>query len=193
MTLYLKKRKETGMAMIMIGVIAVCLAGWGVSVHRRLVTMHENINNAMGQIGVQLSACFEALTVLLNLTRAYDAHEYQTMIETIKSHQSVITAKSKPYDVLKQESVISETLGRIYIVARRYPKLKADENYARGMNALDRYEKMVCTSRLIYNDSVTKYNREIRRFPTLLLAGIFGFRQREYLEAVEKKTDMRGV
>ena len=181
------------MVMIMTGVIAVCLVGWGVSVHRRLVTMDENINNAMGQIGVQLSACLDTLTALLNLTRGYAAHESQTMIETIKSRRSIITAKSAPHDVLQQESVIFEALRRIYIVAERYPKLKADENYARGMNAVDRYEKMVWTSRLIYNDSVTKYNREIRRFPTLLLAGIFGFRQREYLEAVEKKTDMRGV
>ena len=53
------------------------------------------------------------------------------------------------------------------------------------MNALDNYEKMIHTSRLIYNDNVTRLNRELRLFPTSLIAGVFGFREREYLNAVE--------
>ena len=76
------------------------------------------------------------------------------------------------------------------MVAERYPELKANENYAKCMNAVDSYEKMVRTSRLIYNDSVTKLNREIRMFPVSLLAAPFGFRARDYLEAVEEKADM---
>ena len=93
-------------------------------------------------------------------------------------------------DVLKQEGIISEALGRISMVAERYPELKANENYAKCMNAVDSYEKMVRTSRLIYNDSVTKLNREIRMFPVSLLAAPFGFHTRDYLEAVEEKADM---
>ena len=76
------------------------------------------------------------------------------------------------------------------MVAERYPELKANENYAKCMNAVDSYEKMVRTSRLIYNDSVTKFNREIRMFPTSLLAGALGFAPRAYLEADERKADM---
>ena len=93
-------------------------------------------------------------------------------------------------DVLKQEGIISEALGRISMVAERYPELKANENYAKCMNAVDSYEKMVRTSRLIYNDSVTKLNRAIRMLPTSLIAGLLGFRQRDYLEAAEDKADM---
>lgn len=52
-------------------------------------------------------------------------------------------------------------------------------------DAVDSYEKMVCTSRLIYNDSVTRLNRELRMFPVSMIAGIFGFHQREYLETVK--------
>ena len=58
------------------------------------------------------------------------------------------------------------------------------------MNAVDSYEKMVRTSRLIYNDSVTKLNRSLRMFPASLIAGILGFHQRDYLETVESKADM---
>ena len=80
--------------------------------------------------------------------------------------------------------------GRISMVAERYPELKADKNYAKCMDAVDSYEKMVRTSRLIYNDSVTKLNREIRMFPTSLVAGALGFHARDYLEHQEGKADM---
>ena len=171
-------------------VVIVFLALWVISCQRRLAVMDENVNNAMAQIGVQLSSRFDALTTLLDLTREYAAHEPQTLIETIKSCRSVITAASTPNDVLKQECVISEALNRISMVAERHPELKANENYARYMNAVDSYEKMTNTSRLIYNDSVTKLNRELRMFPSSLLGVVFGFRQRDYLEAVEANTDM---
>ena len=176
--------------LIIIALLVVLLAGWVMSTQRRLVVMDENINNAMTQIGVQLSSRFDALTALLDLAKGYAAHESQTLIETIKSRRSVITAKSTPQDVLQQEGVISEALGRISMVAERYPELKADKGYAKCMDAVDSYEKMVRTSRLIYNDSVTKLNREIRMFPVSLIAGMLGFRQRDYLEAREDKADM---
>ena len=176
--------------LIIIALLVVLLAGWVMSTQRRLVVMDENINNAMSQIGVQLSSRFDALTALLDLAKGYAAHESQTLIETIKSRRSVITAKSTPQDVLQQEGVISEALGRISMVAERYPELKADKGYAKCMDAVDSYETMVRTSRLIYNDSVTKLNREIRMFPVSLIAGMLGFRQRDYLEAREDKADM---
>ncbi len=178
------------MGYIIIGAIIALLIIWIISVQRKLVGMDENINNAMSQIGVQLSSRFDALAALLDLTKGYADQESQTMIETIKSRRSVITATSTPEDVLKQERVISEALGRISMVAEQSPELKANGNYAKCMNAVDSYEKMVRTSRLIYNDSVTKLNRELRMFPTSLLAGAFGFHQREYLETVEEKADM---
>ena len=178
------------MTIIVIVLVLVLLASWIISTQRKLVIMDENVNNAMSQIGVQLSSRFDALTALLDLAKGYAAHESQTLIETIKSRRSVITAKSTPEDVLKQEGVISEALGRISMVAERYPELKADKGYAKCMDAVDSYEKMVRTSRLIYNDSVTKLNRELRLFPTSLVARLLGFHMRDYLEQQEEKADM---
>ena len=112
------------MELIAIGAALAIIVIWAISVQRRLAVMDENINNAMSQIGVQLSSRFDALTALLDLTKGYAAHESQTLIETIKSRRSVITATSTPDDVLKQEGVISEALGRISMVAEQYPELK---------------------------------------------------------------------
>lgn len=176
--------------LIVLGIVVVLLVLWVLSTQRRLVVLDENINNAMSQIGVQLSSRFDALTALLDLTKGYAKHESETLIETIKSRRSVITASSTPNDVLRQEGIISEALGRIAMVAEQYPELKANENYAKTMDAVNKYENLVRNSRLIYNDSVTKLNREIRMFPVLLIAGMLGFRQRDYLQEQEDKALM---
>ena len=80
------------MPFLIIGALVAILVVWAISVQRKLVVMDENINNAMSQIGVQLSSRFDALTALLDLTKGYAAHESQTLIETVKSRRSVITA-----------------------------------------------------------------------------------------------------
>ncbi len=164
--------------------IIVIVAGivlWIISTQRRLVVLDENISNAMNQIGVQLSSRFEALTALLDLTKGYAKYESETLIETIKSRRSVITAKSIPDDVIRQEGIISEALGKIAMVTKQYPELKSNQTYIKSMDAVQTFENMMRTSRLIYNDSVTKMNREIRMFPVSMIAGMLGFRQREYL------------
>jgi LemA protein len=150
------------LTLIAIIAVAAVIVLWIISTQRKLVVLDENISNAMSQIGVQLSSRFDALTALLDLTEGYAKHESETLIETIKSRRSVITAKSTPDDVLRQEGIITEALGRIAMVAEQYPELKANQSYIKTMDAVQTYENMVRTSRLIYNDSVTKLNREIR-------------------------------
>ena len=175
---------------ILITLIIVGIVLWIISTQRRLVVLDENTNNAMSQIGVQISSRFDALMALLDLTKGYAKHEGETLIETIKSKRSIITAKSTPDDVLRQEGVISEALARIAMVTEQYPELKANQNYIKTMDAVQTFENMVRISRLIYNDSVTKLNREIRMFPVSAFAGILGFRQRDYLEEQASKVDM---
>ena len=168
-------------AFIIIAVIIAVIVLWTISIQRRLVVLDENISNAMSQIEVQLFCQFDLLTTLLDLTKGYTRHESEALIETIKSRRSVITAKSTPDDVIRQEGIISEALGWIAMVTEKYPELKANQNYIKAMDAVQIFENMVRTSRLIYNASVTKLNREIRMFPVSAIAGMLGFGQMEYL------------
>ncbi|MEG2679808.1 MAG: LemA family protein [Oscillospiraceae bacterium] len=177
-------------ALIVLGALVVLIVIWAISTQRGLVVLDENIKNAMSQIGVQLSSRFDALTALLDLTKGYAAHESETIIETIKSRRSVITAKSSPDEVVRQEGILSEALGRIAMVSEQYPELKANESYQKTMDSVNSYEGMVRSSRLIYNDSVTKLNRKIRMFPVSLIAGALGFTQQDYLEEQAEKADM---
>jgi len=161
--------------------IIIIFALWAISVQRKLVVLDENINNAMSQIGLQLSSRFDALMTLLDLTKVYDSDEYKNLVETVQSGRSVITATSTPDDVLRQEGIIFETLDRIAAVTEQHNEIKENPMYMKTMNAIQVYESMIRNSRLIYNDSVTKLNRETRMFPVSILARLFGFTERNYL------------
>lgn len=176
-------------ALIVIALLIVALVMWVISTQRSLVAMDENINNAMSQIGVQISSRWDALTALLDLTKGYAAHELGTLTDVVKARRP-ITQASSPAEVVGQENVITEALGRIMALAESYPDLKANQNYQTTMESVNEYENMVRSSRMIYNDSVTKLNRATRMFPTSLIAGALGFGQRPYLETETDKASM---
>ncbi|NLO39436.1 MAG: LemA family protein [Ruminiclostridium sp.] len=166
---------------ITIIIIAAAIILWVIYVRRKLVALDENICNAMIQIGVQLSSRFDALTALLDLSKGCIRHENETLMEEIKSTRREISGKSTPDEVLHQEQTICDTLGGLAIVTEQYPELRASQSYIKAMDAVHVFENMMRTSRLIYNVSVNKLNREIRKFPVSLVAGMLGFREREYL------------
>jgi len=176
------------MELIMIGVLVAILVAWGLSVRRRLAAMAENINGVMSQIGIQLSSRFEVLIALLEQMKKWEVPEAQEMLNTVKSRQSAVAGDSVPQDVQRQEALLSEVLTGVLAAATQRPALKADENYVKYMKALDGYGNMLSTSRLIYNDSVARLNRELRTFPTSLLGSLFGMKEREYLVTAEGLT-----
>lgn len=177
----------TGVFVIVAIVVLVVL--WFISVQRMLVSLDENVNNAMSQIGVNLTSRFDALTGLLDLVKGYNEHEYKTLSDVIKM-RTTIGSHSKASEVEAQENMITEAMGKIMAVAEAYPDLKSNTNYQNLMNSLNDYETKVRQSRLVYNDAVTKLNRTIRMFPTSLVAPMCGIVARDYLQTDSAKSDM---
>lgn len=167
------------------GVILIALSFWILSVQRSLNEMDEKIKSVMEQIGVQISAQWEVLTSLLDLTEWYATRGCETIIETMSARRSV-TKYSLPEDVRKQKDSIAETIREFRKVAEIYPDLKADPNYIKTMDALHLYESRVQRSMLIYNNTVIKLDRAIQMFPTSAFAGIFGFSNHADLNLVER-------
>ena len=165
--------------LVIIGLILLLLVLWIISVQRKFAVMDGNIQNAMNQIGVQISSRFDALFAVLDLMKGYAADDIQPLMERAAARRSVITARSAPEEVSEQEQVIEETVKSIRLAAEHNPLLCADKNYTKCMDAVECYGRMVYTSRLIYNDSVTKLNSALGMFPTNVIAGILGFHKRE--------------
>lgn len=176
-------------ALIIVLVLVVFIAIWVISVQRRLVSIDELCGNAMSQIGVQQNTRWDALNALADLTKQYDRHEYQTLKEVIGQRQA-ITAQSTPKDAEAQETFLDEAMSRFLAVAEAYPELKANTLYIETMNGVKQYEENVRLARMTYNDTVTKFNRVVRQFPTNLIAGMLHFPIKDYLKTEDTKKDM---
>ena len=174
--------------LIVIGIIAI-LVIWVISVQRNLISKEELCKNSMSQIGVQMSSRWDALTALADLIKSYDEHEYKSLKDVIAQRTS-ITGSSSAADANIQETILKDAMRRIAVVVEQYPNLKANEMYVKTMDSVNLYENQVRMSRMVYNDSVTNYNRLIRQIPSNIVASLFGFRSKDYLEENQAKAEM---
>lgn len=169
--------------------LVVGVVGWVIKGQNNLVHSEELCGNALSQIGVQQASRWDALNTLADLTKSYSDQEYNTLMDTIRARQG-IQAKSTAADVEQQEGMIQNGLGRIMALAEAYPDLKSNTVYLKTMDEVKNYEENVRMSRMVYNDTVTKYNRLVRSIPGAWVAGSLGFAPREYLQDDPAKAAM---
>ncbi len=174
---------------LIIAAVIVLLIIWGISVQRKLVYLDELCGNAMSQIGVQQNTRWDALGALADLTKQYDEHEYNTLMDVMKQRKPV-TSQSSAEDAQKQENILTEAMDKFIAVGEAYPDLKATDMYQNTMNGVKQYEENVRLARMIYNDIVTRLNRMIRQFPDSIIAGMLHYQTRTYLETEDRKKDM---
>ena len=144
------------MAFLLIPVILLAVV-WLSYICRRLSELNENVNTAMNQIGLQLSSRFRALEALLELARTHGLSAQLVLLPPS------INALSTPAQVLEQEQHLAQAMSYITVAAESHPSLKADPAYQRCMEAANCYSRMVYTSSLIYNDSVTRFNNTLKQ------------------------------
>jgi LemA protein len=174
--------------LIIIAIVAI-LVLWVISVQRKLVKQEEICKNGLSQIGVQQSSRWDALKALAELTKGYSDHEYKTITDTIAQRRP-ITGNSSPADANAQETLFNQALSSLNVVVEKYPELKANETFIKTMDSVNTYTEQVRMSQMVYNDSVTNYNRLIRQFPDSIVASLFHFVQRDYLQVNEGKAEM---
>ncbi len=174
-------------AIIVIAVVAV-LVLWIISVQRKLVSAEELTKNAMSQIGVQQSSRWDALTGLVELLKSYNEHEYNTLKDVI-SARAGIDSNSTAAQAQAQDDAFNAAMKQFNVVVERYPELKADSMYQKTMDSVNVYENQVRMSRMTYNDTVTRYNRLIRQIPDSIVASLFHFTEKQYLQEDASKKD----
>lgn len=175
--------------LIIILAIVVVLALYFVSMQRQFVKLDELVKNALSQIGIQQKSRWDALTQLAKATKSYSQHEHDVLIETIQARRMSATPAT-PEAIEQQDAAMNSVFSRLLAVAEAYPDLKANTLYQETMRSLNDYEAQVRRSRSVYNDTVTKWNRLVKQFPSNLVANMLGHHERDYLEEDPAKADM---
>ena len=174
--------------MIIIAILAV-LVLWGISVQNSLVKSDELCKNALRQINVQQMSRYDALKALIKLTHEYASYEADTLQKVIEERKVTSSPNPTAAEINANQASLDSIAARLIAVSERYPDLKANENYQKTMDSIQTYEENVRLSRMTYNDTVTKFNNQVRMFPGSIVAGILGFAQRDYLAEDKTKTE----
>ncbi len=179
------------MVWAILGIIALIVVSL-ISIYNRLVTLRQRIKNAWAQIEVQLKRRYDLIPNLVNTVKGYATHEQETFTKVTEARNMAIQAK----DVGEQagaENMLSGALKSLFAVAESYPELKADANFRQLQDELANTEGKIAFSRQFYNDTVMSYNTSIQKFPTVLIAGMFGFHKEEYFNLDEEAEARQAV
>lgn len=178
--------------LLMVAMVAAVVGGgiaWLVKGQNRLVHSEELVANALSQISVQQASRWDALCAMADICKNYSDKEYKTIMDSISARQGIGPGASAA-SVDAQEAALQQGMGRVSALAEAYPQLKSDGLYLKAMDEAAQHENQLRMSRMVYNDSVTKYNRLVRGLPGSLLAASLGFTPRDYLQEDPAKAAM---
>ncbi len=162
--------------------IVVVLVLVFVGIYNGLVQSRNRVDNAWGQIEVQLKRRYDLIPNLVETVKGYASHERETF-ERVTQARSAAQSASGPAEQAQAEGFLTQALRQLFAVAEAYPELRATENFQNLQNELAETENKIAVSRQIYNDSVLTYNNKVQQIPTNIVAGMTGFKVREFFEA----------
>lgn len=165
---------------ILLIVLAVVVFGL-IGIYNTLVTLRKRCDNGWAQIDVQLKRRYDLIPNLVETAKGYLKHEREVLENVTKARQQAINA-SGVKEQAQAENFLTQTLRSLFAVVENYPDLKANQNMLAVQEELVSTENKISFARQHYNDTVMTYNTRTEMFPSNMVAGMFGFSQREFFE-----------
>ena len=169
------------MAAIILLIIIVVVIGLLIGLYNSLVQLRVRADSAWSDIDVQLKRRHDLIPNLVETVKGYATHE-KTTFEDIAKYRSMAMQATAPADRAAAENQLTGALKSLFAVAENYPQLRASEEFTALQSQLSQTEDNIQNSRRYYNAVVRDLNTKIQSFPTNILAGMFGFQQRQFFE-----------
>lgn len=182
-------KKNKGLIITIVVIVLVAL--WGISSYNGLVGMDENVSNKWANVETQYQRRSDLIPNLVNTVKGYAKHESQTLEAVMAARSQATQVKIDPSNCTPQQLAayqkaqgdVTTALGKLLAITENYPDLKANQNFLELQSQLEGTENRINVARKDFNDSAKKYNTSLRRFPRNIIASMFGFEKRNYLEA----------
>ena len=175
---------------VVLGVLAIIVL-WGIGRYNAMVSAEESVETAWSQVENQYQRRSDLIPNLVETVKGYAAHERETlegvMAARARATQVVIDPANATAEQIASyqaaQGELTQALGRLMAVAEAYPDLKANENFMNLQSQLEGTENRITVARNNFNEVARAYNTMIRRFPTNVIASVFGFEKKPYFEA----------
>jgi LemA protein len=156
--------------------------------YNSLVPLDEGVKAAWAQVENQLQRRFDLIPNYVETVKGYAKHEKEVFVKVTEARSRVAGATSIG-DKIGANNELSSALARLLVVVERYPELKANTNFIRLQDELAGTENRIAVERRRYNEAVKVFNIKIRRFPTNMIAGMFGFEKAKFFEVPKERQE----
>jgi LemA protein len=176
-------------------IAALILVAVGASSYNNLVRSSQAVNSSWAQVQNVYQRRADLIPNLVNTVSGAANFEKSTLTQITEARASVGQVKVNPNQAPDNQAELekyqhaqaqlSSALSRLLVVVERYPELKANNNFRDLQAQLEGTENRITVERGRFNEAVQTYNTALKRFPTVLYAGMFGFKEKPYFTASE--------
>lgn len=176
--------------LILLGLAVILVFGMCGS-YNTSVKKDEGVKSAWSQVENQYQRRADLIPNLVNTVKGAANFEQSTLEAVVQARASATQVKIDPNNLTPEaiqrfeqaQQGLSGALGRLLMVTENYPELKANQNFRDLQVQLEGTENRITVERKNFNEAVQDYNSYIRRFPTNLFVGIFGFSPKGYFQS----------
>jgi LemA protein len=170
--------------LVVVAVVAV-LGFMIVGLYNGLVRGRLRVKEAYSGIDVQLKRRASLIPNLVETVKGYAAHE-KDVLENVTRARAMLQQAGTPGQAAEANNMLTSTLRSLFAVAENYPDLKANQNFLDLQHELADVEEKIAYARQFYNSNVLSYNAKTATFPSVIFAGMFGFKPEEFFQAEEE-------
>lgn len=176
---------------IMICVALFALCGLSSCNYNSLVEKQQGVDQAWAEVENQYQRRSDLIPNLVNTVKGYSTHEEATLTKVTEARAKATSITINPEDLNEEtlakyqaaQNELSGALKSLLAVTEAYPDLKANQNFLNLQAQLEGTENRVTVARKRYTESVQEYNTSIKKFPTMIYAGWFGFKEKPQFKA----------
>lgn len=169
--------------LIIIAVVVLALVG----VYNRMVRLNVRTDEAWADIDVQLKRRYDLIPNLVETVKGYATHEQTAFEKVIEARAKAMSSGGATQEHAQAENMLSGALKSIFALAEAYPDLKANENFVELQRELSDTENKIQSARRFYNGMVRDMNILVASFPQNIIAGMFGFKKRDFFELEDQQ------
>ena len=162
--------------------------------YNSLVGAQTKVEQAQSKIETTLQRRYDLIPNVVNSVKGYMKHESDIFEHIADARAKIGSSTATKAEKEQAQGELDSAISRLLVVQENYPQLKADTQVQNLITELEGTENRIFVARNDYNEVATKYNNKIRRFPTNMIAGMFGFKKVDLVKADEKaKTTIPSV
>jgi LemA protein len=178
------------MGLIVIVAILAVIVLAVISIYNGLVRLNVQVDNAWSDIDVQLKRRHDLIPNVVETVKGYAAHEKGTLEAVVNARARAVSVQGAgPAERGVAEGALTTALRGLFALAESYPQLRATENFGQLQATLGQIEEAVQNARRYYNAVVRDLNTRVQQVPSNIVAGLFGFKTREFFEIPDEQRE----